>query len=116
MINGGKSLPKVQFKELAVFGLKGIVVYTFYLTIQASVLGLISIVMDFPVFDLEELLLEIGETVALFYKHDPISFIVFILLGLITVYVTIFFMEIALAILADGGNLGKPLILEKSET
>ena len=67
MINGGKSLPKVQLKELAVFGLKGIVVYTFYLTIQASVLGLISIVMDFPVFDLEELLLEIGETVALFY-------------------------------------------------
>ena len=42
---------------------------------------------------------------ALFYKHDPISFIVFILLGLITVYVTIFFMEIALAILADGGKL-----------
>ena len=41
----------------------------------------------------------------MFYSHDPVSFIIFILLGLIAVYVSIFFMEIALAILAEGGRL-----------
>lgn len=103
--NGGTRLPKIKLKELINFGLKGIVVYTFYLTIQGSVLGLISMKMNFPVFDLEELILEIHETVHLFYQHDPNTFILFILLGLITVYVTVFFMEIALAKLADGGKL-----------
>ena len=79
--------------------------YTFYLTIQVSVLGLISILIDFPIFELEEFILNISETIALFYEHNPINFIIFILTGIITVYVTIFFMEIALAILADGGKL-----------
>lgn len=105
VINGGKSLPKISINELINFGLKGTVVYTFYLTIQVSVLGLISILFDFPIFELEEFILNISETIALLYEHDPIIFIIFILLGLITVYVTVFFMEIALAILADGGKL-----------
>ena len=105
VINGGKSLPKIKLNELINFGLKGTVVYTFYLTIQVSVLGLISILFDFPIFELEEFILNISETIALLHEHNPINFIIFLLLGLITVYVTIFFMEIALAILADGGKL-----------
>ena len=105
VINGGKSLPKIKLKELINFGLKGIVVYTFYLTIQASFLDLVSLKLNFPEFDLEEMLLNIGETISLFYEHDAISFILFIFLGLVVVYVTVFFMEIALAILADGGKL-----------
>lgn len=105
VINGGKSLPKIKFNELVNFGLKGTVIHTFYLTIQVSVLGLISILLDFPIFNLEEFILNISETIALLYEHNPINFIIFILLGLITVYVTVFFMEIALAILADGGKL-----------
>ena len=105
VINGGTSLPKIKLNELINFGLKGIVIYTFYLTIQASALGLVSLIFRFPEFDLEELILELHETIALFYEHDPISFILFIILGLLIVYGTIFFMEIALAILADGGKL-----------
>ncbi|WP_405270286.1 DUF4013 domain-containing protein [Methanobrevibacter sp.] len=105
VINGGTCLPKIKLKELVNFGIKGTVVYTFYLTIQASALGLISLVFNFPEFDLEELILNLHETIALFFEHDPISFILFILLGLMIVYGTIFFMEIALAILADGGKL-----------
>lgn len=41
----------------------------------------------------------------MFFEHDPLSFILFIVLGLLTVYGTVFFMEIALARLADGGKL-----------
>ena len=105
VINGGASLPKIKLNELINFGLKGTVIYTFYLTIQASALGLVSLMFNFPEFDLEEMLLNLHETIALFYEHNPISFILFIILGLLIVYGTIFFMEIALAILADGGNL-----------
>ena len=105
VINGGTSLPSIKLKELINFGLKGIVIYTFYLTIQASLLGLISLAFDFPEFDIEEMILNLHETIALFFEHDPISFIIFIILGLLIVYGSIFFMEIALAILADGGKL-----------
>lgn len=105
VINGGTSLPKIKLNELLDFGIKGTVVYTFYLTIQASALGLISLMFHFPEFDLEELILNLHETIELFFEHDPISFVLFIILGLLVVYGTIFFMEIALAILADGGTL-----------
>ena len=105
VIYGGKHFPKINIREWFDFGIKGFVVYTFYLTIQASALYLVSINLNFPKFDLEEIILYLGETVGLFFEHDPISFIIFILSGLIIVYVTIFFMEIALAKLADGGNL-----------
>ncbi|WP_048812398.1 DUF4013 domain-containing protein [Methanobrevibacter ruminantium] len=105
VINGGTSLPKISLKELLNFGVKGTIVYTFYLTIQASLLGLISLAMNFPEFELEEMILNLHETIELFFEHDPISFILFIILGLLIVYGTIFFMEIALAILADGETL-----------
>ena len=105
VINGGTSLPKIKLNELVNFGLKGIVVYTFYLTIQASALGLISLLFHFPEFDLEEMIINLHETISLFFEHDPVSFILFIILGLLIVYGTIFFMLIALALLADGGKL-----------
>ena len=105
VINGGTSLPKIKLNELVNFGLKGIVVYTFYLTIQASALGLISLLFHFPEFDLEEMIINLHETISLFFEHDPVSFILFIILGLLIVYGTIFFMAIALALLADGGKL-----------
>ena len=105
VINGGTSLPKIKLNELINFGLKGIVVYTFYLTIQGSILGLVSMILNFQEFDLEEIILELSETITLFFEHDPLSFILFIVLGLLTVYGTVFFMEIALARLADGGKL-----------
>ena len=79
VMNGGSSFPKINLNEFINFGLKGIVIYTFYLTIQASILGLLSIVLNFPEFDLEELIVHLPETVELFYQHDPLSFIFFIL-------------------------------------
>lgn len=102
---GGESLPKISLSEWFNFGVKGIIVYTFYLTIQASFLRVMSLDLNFPKFNLEELLIDIQGTVVLFYKHDPLSFIEFIAFGVIIVYITVFFMEIALARLADGGNL-----------
>lgn len=105
VINGGTSFPKIGIKEWITFGIKGTIVYTFYLTIQASALGLISLLFHFPEFDLEELILNLPETVAMFFEHDPVIFILFIALGLLVVYGTIFFMEIALARLADDGKL-----------
>lgn len=68
-------------------------------------MGLISLLFHFPEFDLEEMIINLHETIALFFEHDPVSFILFIILGLLIVYGTIFFMEIALALLADGGKL-----------
>ena len=105
VINGGTHFPKIKIKEWINFGIKGTIVYTFYLTIQASALGLISLIFNFPEFDLEEFILNLHETIALIFEHDPISFVLFIVLGLLVVYGTIFFMEIALAILADDGRL-----------
>ena len=105
VINGGTCLPKIKVKEWINFGVKGTIVYTFYLTIQASILWLVCHVFNFTEFNLEELILNHHETAELFFKHDPITFVLFILLGLSVVYGTIFFMEIALAILADGGKL-----------
>lgn len=105
VIYGGKHLPKIKIREWVDLGFKGFIVYSFYLTIQASALFLLSKYLNFPPFDLEEMILYLGETVELFFEHDPISFIIFILAGLIIVYVTIFFMEISLAKLADGEHL-----------
>lgn len=39
VINGGTSFPKIKIKEWINFGIKGTIVYTFYLTIQASYYG-----------------------------------------------------------------------------
>lgn len=36
VINGGTSLPKIKLNELINFGLKGIVVYTFYLLFKVQ--------------------------------------------------------------------------------
>ncbi len=105
VMNGGESLPKITLKELVNFGWKGVIVYTFYLTIQGSILGLISLRMHFPEFDLEEIILKIPETIELFYQHDALSCIIFLASGIITVYTIVFFMEIALARLADGSSL-----------
>lgn len=105
VINGGTSLPKIKIKELINYGLKGIVVYTFYLTIQTILLAVLSLILNFPIFDIEEYILELPKTVSLLFEHNPLIFILFIILGLLIVYGTVFFMEIALARLADGGKL-----------
>lgn len=105
VIDGGTRLPKIMPKKVIVLGLKGTIVFIFYLLVQSLILIVISTFFDFPEFDIGDLLLNFPEIIDLIYSQDPVSFTVFFILGCIVVYISTFFMEIALAQLADGGNL-----------
>lgn len=105
IINGGTRLPKIMPKKVIVFGIKGMIIRLFYMLIQVILLAIVSTFIDFPVFDVEEFFLDFHHTVLLFFHHDVTSFIIFTISGFIISYVTIFFMELSLAKLADGGQL-----------
>lgn len=107
IINGGTRLPKIMPKKVISFGLKGMFIFYFYLFIQIFFLAIVSVKLNFPTFEMEELILNYSDTINLFIAHDPISFTIFIISGIIIVYVTTFFMELSLARLADGGKLRK---------
>jgi len=105
VIKGGVRLPKIMPKKILSYGIKGSVVHLFYSTIQIISLYIISRHLNFPKFEIEEIVLDLNRTATLFINHDIISFIVFIVSGFIVVYITAFFMELSLARLADGGRL-----------
>lgn len=105
VINGGIRLPKIMIKNVVVLGIKSIIVYLIYFFVQAIILGIISDPLNFPEFDLEDLLLQLPETLKLFFSHSPADAFIFIVLGAIVFYITTFFMEIALARLADTGDI-----------
>lgn len=105
VINGGIRLPKIMPKKVLIFGLKGIIIRMFYVSIQGGLLYLIAINLNFPVFEIEELFLEYHETMMLIFNHDMVAFFIFMCSGFIITYVTVFFMELSLARLADGGKL-----------
>ena len=105
IINGGIRLPKIMPKKVISLGIKGMIVILFYVEIQIFILALVSLNLNFPQFELEELILQYNETIHLFMTHDHISCLIFIISGFIVVYITSFFMEMALARLADGGSI-----------
>ena len=105
IINGGKRLPKVMPKKVIDFGFKGYFIFVFYVLIQAFLLAIVSVNLNFPEFELEEFILNYNDTLRLFMTHDPASCIIFVISGFVIVYITSFFMELALARLADGGKL-----------
>lgn len=106
IINGGTRLPKILPRKVLVYGLKGYFVAFFYYTIvQGLLLVFISEILGFPVFEIEELVLNYQETIHLFFAHDPISWAIFVISGVVIVYFTAFFMELAMARLADGGKV-----------
>lgn len=105
IIHGGTSPPKILPKKVIVLGFKGYVISFAYMVIQVLPLAIVSLFLNFPTFEIEELLLKPDETLNLFLTHDPLSGFIFIVSGFLIVYVTTFFMEIALARLADGGKL-----------
>ena len=105
IINGGIRLPKIMPKKIIGLGIKGMAVILFYVGIQVFILALVSLNLNFPQFELEELILQYNETIHLFMTHDHISCLIFIISGFIVVYITSFFMEMALARLADGGSI-----------
>lgn len=104
-INEGFRLPKIQIKDVLNLGLKASLVSIVYMLVQEHLLEFICNPMDFPLFDLEDMLLDLSETIHLFFTHNPIDTLIFIVVGAILFYITVFFMEIALARLADTGRL-----------
>ena len=105
IIKGGNRLPKIMPKKLVIFGLKSYLVITFYILIQSMLLYLISERLNFPEFNMEEGLVGFEKILMLLFNHDIASFIIFIVSGIVISYVTIFFIELALARLADGEKL-----------
>ncbi|WP_458405636.1 DUF4013 domain-containing protein [Methanobrevibacter sp.] len=103
--NGGERLPKIMPKKIIMYGVKGFIIQLFYLSIQGFLLSSIALNLNFPEFEIEELLLNFPEFINLLYSHDFGTFLIFVISGFIIVFFTVFFMEIALARLANGGQL-----------
>jgi len=104
-INHGKGLPKIKIKDITVLGIKANIVMAVYISVQTFILTGTCSSLGFPPFDLEHMLLSWRETINMFFSHDPVKTVLFVILGSILFYVTAFFMEIALAKLADTGSI-----------
>lgn len=104
-INHGKRLPKIEIKDIVVLGIKANIVMVVYMYAQAFILENICSLFDFPPFDLEYMLLSWGDTINMFSSHGPVNTVLFIIFGSILFYMIVFFMEIALAKLADTGSI-----------
>ncbi len=104
-INHGMRLPKIVVKDIIVFGIKANIVLFVYMFVQAGILGYVCSLVGFPSFDLVDLLLSWRDTIHMFYNHEPINTVLFVIFGAILFYITTFFMEIALAKLADTKSL-----------
>ncbi len=104
-INGGKRLPKLLPKVMVSLGVKLVLVSTVYVFIQGTILDFICAPLNFPTYDLDEMLLDLPNTIHEIYSHDPASVIIFFVVGTILFYITMFFLEIAIAKLADTGSL-----------
>ena len=104
-INNGVRLPKIMIKDVLVFGVKYFIVFNIFLFVQGCVLDLICSPFNFPPFELEKMLLDLPQTIHLLFTHDPIDTMIFIVLGGLMFYISSFFMEIAIARLADTGSI-----------
>lgn len=104
-IRDGKKLPKIFLRECFVYGVKSFITTTIYSTIQSVILLYIAKRFYFPQFELRNAMLNIPETLKMFFVNEPISTFEFIAISIIVTYITIFFMEISLARLADGGKI-----------
>lgn len=104
-INNGVRLPKIMIKEVMVLGVKSYIVFIVYLFIQGSILDWISSPFNFPRFELEDMLLDLPNTMNMLISHNHVHAIIFVVVGSILFYITSFFMEIAIARLADTGRI-----------
>ena len=104
-INNGVRLPKIMIKDVIVLGVKSYIVFIVYLFIQGSILDWISSPFNFPSFELEEMLLDLPNTLNMLISHNHVHAIIFVVVGSILFYITSFFMEIAIARLADTGRI-----------
>ena len=104
-INGGIRLPKIIFKDGLILGIQSTIVLTILVYVQQFIMYLISSPLNFPEFDLEDMLMNYSKTLHTLFSHDPVDALIFVVLGAILFYITTFFVEIALARLADTGSL-----------
>ena len=104
-IKNGVRLPKINIKDVIVIGVKSYIVFIVYLFIQGSILDWIFSPFNFPSFELEEMLLDLPNTLNMLISHNHVHAIIFVVVGSILFYITSFFMEIAIARLADTGRI-----------
>ena len=110
-INHGKRLPKIIIKDIFSLGIKSGIITSIYLFIQGFILAHVCYALGFPPFDLKELLLNWPDTIHMMFHHDPVTTILFVFVGAILFYMSTFFMEIALAKLADTKSIWPALNL-----
>ncbi|WP_406535288.1 DUF4013 domain-containing protein [Methanobrevibacter sp.] len=104
-INHGRRLPKIIVKDIIVLGFKSAMLMCIYVFIQGEILHYVCSFLNFSAFNLEELLLHWTDTIHLLLYHEPVTAVLFLILGSAIFYVTAFFMEISLAKLADTGSI-----------
>jgi hypothetical protein len=104
-INHGYRLPKILPGDVANYGFKSFLAYLVYGGFQFFVLGIIAIMLKFPMFNLEEMILDFQGTLNLLFVHNPVHTIIFFTVSAVLFYVTSFFAEIGLAKLADTKSL-----------
>ena len=105
VINGGKGLPEILIKDVVVLGIKTTFVAFVYLFVQGLLFAIISVIFHFPIIDFEDLLFDFFENVPLLFHHNLVDTFIFIVIVCLVFYFTMFFIEIALAILADTGSI-----------
>lgn len=110
-INHGKRLPKIIIKDIFSLGIKSSIITSIYLIIQGLILANIGYALGFPPFDLKELLLNWSDTIHMLFYHEPASTITFVFVGAVVFYISTFFMEIALAKVADTKSIWPALNL-----
>ena len=104
-IRNGKKLPIIKIKQCTVFGIKASIMIFIYTLLEGFLLYDLSNRFYLPEFHLRFALSHLIETLKLYYWHNPVSTIEFIIVSIMVTYIVAFFMEISLARLADGGRL-----------
>lgn len=104
-MNNGVRLPKIMVKDVLIFGIESTIISLIYIAVQGIILDWICSPLNFPAFDLEEMLTNLPHTIHSLFSHNPVNALTFLVLGGIIFYATSFFMEIALARLADTGSV-----------
>ena len=97
----GVRLPKILPKSVLVLGFKSFFVVAVYITVQYIILSLVCNPLGFPMFDLQYLLVNPDLMLYLFFTNGIENSILFLVFGSLVFYITLFFLEIALARLAD---------------
>ncbi|WP_405295854.1 DUF4013 domain-containing protein [Methanobrevibacter sp.] len=104
-INHGKKLPAINIKKVLFLGTKATIVTLVYYLVQSYILDLVCFPLDFPEFDLSDLLLDLPNTLHMIYSHNPVDTLIFIFTGSIIFYLFSIFYELALALIADDKRL-----------